>query len=475
MTIKKRLFLSNILMLVMPIILTMLMFSCAVFILMGVTGIKDMRYFREGNVFYGAINEVDDLSENINLADFQGMQYDIDKFNSNYNNFSIVLSVYEENTLLYPSFANTSRITQIVLSEENNYLMINGSNAVYGLHIDKYTLILTSNDFSFYKENPYDDYFYIGIFLFIFSIIIVFIVNRILTRFVSQRITKPIELLVSGVHELRDGNLDFHIEYKYNDEFKAVCGDFNEMAQRLYNMVTARQKDENSRKELIAGISHDLRTPLTSIKAYIEGIEKGVASNPQTQKRYIDTIKGKTEELEHIINQLFLFSKLDIGEFPLKVERIEINTALNSFLAETANEYENDGLSVSFAENSNELYADIDVLQFRNVLHNILGNSVKYKGNDGVMSKIICGESDGNIVISLTDNGRGVPDESLDKLFDVFYRDDVSRKDPSNGSGLGLAITRKIIERLKGTIYAENAPNGGLAIIITLPKTGGAV
>lgn len=323
-------------------------------------------------------------------------------------------------------------------------------------------------------ESPFDNYFYIGIFLFVFTIIIVFVVNRVLTHFVTKRITVPIELLVSGVHELRDGNLDFRIAYNYNDEFKSVCDDFNEMAQRLHDMVTARQKDENSRKELIAGISHDLRTPLTSIKAYVEGIEKGVAPTPQIQKRYIDTIKGKTEELEHIINQLFLFSKLDIGEFPLKVERVEIGNELRKFLSEIASEYENDGLSVSLTENPNKLYTELDVIQFRNVLHNILRNSVKYRINDISVSKITCTEMNGGIVISITDDGPGVSNDSINKLFDVFYRGDISRNDPSNGSGLGLAIARKIIERLNGTIYAENAPDGGLDIIITLPKSGGA-
>jgi signal transduction histidine kinase len=148
---------------------------------------------------------------------------------------------------------------------------------------------------------------------------------------------------------------------------------------------------------------------------------------------------------------------------------------LSDFLCETASEYENEGLSALFNKNMNELYVNIDVLQFRNVLHNVLSNSAKYKVDQTVESKITCGENDGNIVVTITDNGSGVPDSSLDKLFDVFYRNDVSRKDPSSGSGLGLAIARKIIERFGGTIHAENVPNGGLAIVIILPKSGGTV
>ena len=475
MTIKRRLFLSNILMLAMPIILTILMFSCVVFIFMSVTGIRDMRSFREGNVFYGAVKQLDDLTDKIDPVDFQSIQAEIDKLNKTYKDFSIVLTVYDGQNLLYPSVENTNRIAQIALSENDSYLLIDGKNAVYSTHIGIYTFILSSSDFSFYTEHPFGEYFNMGIFLFVFSLIIVFIVNRALTHFVSKKIITPLEVLVSGVHELRDGNLGFRIEYYGNDEFKSVCDDFNEMAQHLSDMVNARQRDEESRKELIAGISHDLRTPLTSIKAYIEGIEKGVASTPQIQKKYVDTIKTKTGELEHIINQLFLFSKFDIGEFPLNIERVELTEALNEFLCEIAGEYENEGLSVSFNKNVNELYADIDVLQFRNVLHNILSNSAKYKINKIVKSKITFDESDGNITITITDDGPGVPGGSLDRLFDVFYRSDVARKDTSNGSGLGLAIARKIVERFGGTIHAENVPNGGLTIIIILPKSGGTV
>ncbi len=294
---------------------------------------------------------------------------------------------------------------------------------VTGEYTDNITLILSSKGFSL------NEYIYLGIFYFVFVTSIIFVINRILTRFVSNKVTAPIELLVSGVHELRDGNLNYRIQYDYNDEFGQVCNDFNEMAQRLSDMVAARQKDEENRKELIAGISHDLRTPLTSIKAYVEGIEKGVATTPQIQKRYFDTIRNKTEDLEHLINQLFLFSKLNIGEFPLHTERVEVGKALSDFHHQAESEYKEKGLSLSLENNSHELFANIDVVQLRSVLNNILENSVKYKAKENVKSEIVYGEKDGNIFICITDNGPGVPEEHIGKLFDVFYRGDTSRKD----------------------------------------------
>lgn len=475
MTLKRRLFISNILMLVMPIILTSLMFTCVIFILMGITGISDIRSPKEGvegNIFYSAIGEVDNFTEKSIYINLQELQSDVDELNRNYGNYGITLAVYEGENLIYPSSADVNNVIKLALSEDGNYLIAEGNNAVYSAHTGKYTLILSSADFSLYLQRPLNNYVYLGILIFILSIVIILITNRALTRLITRRITTSIEVLVSGVHEIRDDNLDYRIQYDYNDEFKLICDDFNEMAQRLSDMVTARQKDEESRKELIAGISHDLRTPLTSIKAYIEGIEKGIAATPQMQKKYIDTIKSKANDLEHIINQLFLFSKLDINEFPLRLERVEIGDVLDDFLDEVTGEYENKGLAVTLVKKHNGLYANIDIVQFRNVLFNILGNSVKYKMNHVIKSKIICSGNGSNIVISITDDGPGVPDDNVGRLFDVFYRSDASRNNPGSGSGLGLAITKKIIEDFGGTIHAENVPEGGLAIIITLPGIG---
>lgn len=187
----------------------------------------------------------------------------------------------------------------------------------------------------------------------------------------------------------------------------------------------------------------------------------------------METIKSKTHDLEYIINQLFLFSKLDIGEFPFRLEQIDIGKELSSLIAGHIKEYEEKGLTISLIQNVQNVYVEIDVVQFRNVIHNVLENSVKYKIKEHAATKIACRENDTHVLITLTDNGPGVSEEAIEQLFDVFYRSDLSRKNPSKGSGLGLAITEKIIERLGGEIKAENVPDGGLAIVITLPKLKG--
>jgi len=296
---------------------------------------------------------------------------------------------------------------------------------------------------------------------------VIFITNSLLTRMVFKSITTPLDTLVYGVHQVRDGNLEYRIKYDGNDEFSSVCLDFNEMAGQLFDMVNARQADEKNRRELIAGISHDLRTPLASIRNYVEGLEFGIASTPQMQAKYLGIIKDKTSDLEHIINQLFLFSKLDIGEFPMQVEPKDIGKWLSDSIAAVSYEYER--LQINLVENVRDTVVSIDAIQLRNVLTNILENSLKYGNKEHSVIKVVCRSDNANVVITLTDNGLGVPGDTLHMLFDVFYRGDKARNNTSQGSGLGLAISAKIVERMGGSISAANELEGGLSIRITLP------
>jgi signal transduction histidine kinase len=304
--------------------------------------------------------------------------------------------------------------------------------------------------------------------------LIILVTNRLLTRRVYKSIVTPLDLLVSGVHQIRDGNLNCRIAYTARDEFAGVCADFNEMAGRLLDMVNARQKDDENRRELIAGISHDLRTPLTSIKAYVEGLGEGVAATPESRARYINIIKSKTADLEHIIAQLFLFSKLDLGNFPFRMETFDIGLALSDFVKTAGEEYKQKGLSLDLAENTRGLMVNADSVQLGNVFANILENSVKYGSKNGGIMRIACRAENGEALITLTDNGPGVPEASLEKIFHVFYRSDKARSNTGQGSGLGLAISAKIMERLGGSIRAANAREGGLSVILRLPiQTGG--
>ena len=298
----------------------------------------------------------------------------------------------------------------------------------------------------------------------------VLLTNRFLTRFVFRRIEQPLALLADGVHQIRDGNLDFRITYDGKDEFAPVCADFNEMAERLRRSIEQTLRQEESRKELMASISHDLRSPLTSIKAYVEGLLDGVARTPEMQRRYLGTIKSKAEDIDRMVSQIFLFSKMELEEYPVHPEPLRLDEEVDSLMQSAAPEYRARGLEITVQPAPVTVCADRDLL--RRILLNIMDNSLKYKNKPVGHLEITMQASGGVCTLGLTDDGPGVPEEACGKLFDVFYRSDPARRNPAGGSGLGLAIAATAAARMGGSIRAQNAQGGGLSIIITLPEEG---
>lgn len=298
--------------------------------------------------------------------------------------------------------------------------------------------------------------------------------NRFLIRFVFQKINGPLVVLSDGVKEIGEGNLDYRIDidYREKDEFAPVCQAFNEMAARLKASVERTRQDEASRKELLAGISHDLRSPLTSIRAYVEGLLDGVARTDEARRRYLTTIKTKAEDIDRMVSQLFLLSKLDMAEYPMELRTFRLDEFVTALAAETGEEYQSKGLDIT-VESHCPVYVTADGALLRRVLTNIMDNSAKYKTADVGCLRISVADTGEDCRVVLTDDGPGVPEEALPKLFDAFYRSDPARKNPAGGSGLGLAIAARTVERMGGTIAARNASEAGLELTITLPKEDG--
>jgi signal transduction histidine kinase len=306
--------------------------------------------------------------------------------------------------------------------------------------------------------------------LFTLFVIIISTISNIFTLRVINNIVRPLKPLEEGVRQIQNDNLAYRINYQKTDEFRPICEAFDEMTSKLEASVAERQRDDANRRELIAGLSHDLRTPLTSIKGYIEGLETGVASTPAMQEKYIATIKSKAADMEHIIEQLFLFSKVDIDDLPLTMRRVTIAPVIRDMIEEITEEYAKRGLDIHLAEIPPEITVTADTLYLRNVIINILENSVTYKTKSQGRIEINADVQENNMVtLRFVDDGPGVADDALVKLFDAHYRTDPSRN--KKGSGLGLAISAKIIERMGGTCNAELPSSGGLAIVISLPTT----
>lgn len=311
------------------------------------------------------------------------------------------------------------------------------------------------------------------IFLFVIFIIGIIVANKFLTRFVFQRIRSALDLLASGVRQIRDGNLKIKLIYDGKDEFAPICEDFNDMARRLEESVTLIQKQEQNRKELLAGISHDLRSPLTSIKAYAEGLQDGIATTPELQAKYVRMIQTKADEMEHMISNLFTFSKMDLEEYPSYPEKMDLGEHLTMFIRNESESYKNKGLILhcEAIESGTMIWAD--PFQIRNIIANIADNSVKYKVHETGNLYISCQNQADTVELILQDDGPGANEASLDRLFNVFYRSDAARSNPHKGSGLGLAIVKKMVQQMGGTIEAKSAAGEGLSIIMKFPKYGG--
>jgi signal transduction histidine kinase len=462
-------------MIVIPLVVSVVTFFGGLHLFATLADLREDRGRQDGRNFMEAMTRIQTLADKWRESpDIEAMTREAHKFNEEHGDDGLALLIYKNGV---PVVDKKIRFGEPILDriiEQRDSGTFFNRTAAHVQIVEDYQVILIDG-YRFVKwSRSYRNVMLRGaVVSLIFSVFIVLLTSRFLTQFVFRKILQAMDTLTDGVLQLRDGNLGFRINYTEHDEFTPVCEDFNKMAGRLLESESARQKDEQSRKELIAGISHDLRTPLTSIKAYVEGIEQGVASTPDAQKRYIGIIKDKTDDLEHIIETLFLFSKLDTGEFPCRMERVELSSVASEIVCALSGEYADRGLDIAFAQSSEgakNMFVNIDAMQLRNVLINIFENSVKYKRKERGQLKIAISDAGKNIVLTLTDDGPGVPEYALDKLFDVFFRIDDSRSDPGNGSGLGLAISQKIVKLFGGEITAANAPTCGLSLAITLPK-----
>ena len=302
---------------------------------------------------------------------------------------------------------------------------------------------------------------------FVVLVVLFLVISSMLSHGMIKRITKSLDILGDGVKQIQNNNFSYRVVHNTNDEFRSVCNAFNHMAEQLEASTNRRLKDEANRRELLAGISHDLRTPITTINGYLDGLESGVASTPEMREKYFATIKNNALNMKHIIEQLFLFSKLDMDEFPFSPHRVSVKHALSDMIEELADEYAMKGLVIEIDDSFGNAFVNTDVLQLRRVLINILENSAKYRKEEIGRLKISASVDSDFIRLTFADDGPGVLPELLPNLFNAFFRSDPSRD--TKGSGLGLAISAKIIERSGGTIHAENADAGGLVIVIRLP------
>ncbi len=293
----------------------------------------------------------------------------------------------------------------------------------------------------------------------------------VLTNWIRISFINPINQLKKALHNIETGDYDTSLIKPKQAEFEGLFRDFESMRIKLKENRDRRNLAEQQNRELIANITHDLKTPITSIRGYVEGIMDGVADTDEKMDRYIKTIYNKANALNALINELTGYSKIDAREIAYNFTRLSVNDYFGDCAAEMLFDLEEQGVEFEYENKVKKNTAILaDPEQLSKVIHNIISNSVKYKCDDKAHIRFKLRESDEYVQIDVKDNGMGVPKEDVGKIFDRFYRSDASRNSDKGGNGIGLSIAKKIIEDHGGRIWATVDSTPGLAIHFTLRK-----
>ena len=304
------------------------------------------------------------------------------------------------------------------------------------------------------------------------AVVILLLVGALAFLWLYQSIVQPLEKLKRAAVNIKEGNLDFNVITDTEDEIGEVCTAFEEMRIKLKDQIELSMQYEKNNKELISNISHDLKTPITAIKGYVEGIRDGAADTPEKMDKYIRTIYNKATDMDKLIDELFLFSKLDSNSLNYSFAKLNLKDYFEDCVDEISLDLESRGITLAYYNHVPEdtiIIADPE--QLKRVINNIVGNSVKYMAADrpGHIGIFIKDEPE-FVQIEIQDNGKGIAKKELPHIFERCYRTDASRNSSKGGSGLGLSIAKKIIEEHGGKIWANSVEDEGTTMSFVLRK-----
>lgn len=293
-----------------------------------------------------------------------------------------------------------------------------------------------------------------------------------LTVWVYRSVLQPLSRLQEATRQIRDGNLDFTLEVEEeDDEIGQLCQDFEEMRIRLKENAEEKLRNDQENKELISNISHDLKTPITAIKGYVEGILDGVASSPEKLDKYIRTIYNKANDMDRLIDELTFYSKIDTNKIPYTFSKLNVNSYFRDCAEEVGLDMESRGIELGYFNYVSEDVMIIgDAEQLKRVINNIVSNSVKYMDKPRGIINIRVKDVGDFIQVEIEDNGRGIAARDIPHIFERFFRTDASRNSAQGGSGIGLSIVRKIIEDHNGRIWATSKEGIGTEMHFVLRK-----
>lgn len=302
-------------------------------------------------------------------------------------------------------------------------------------------------------------------------ILILIFTSMILTQWMQKGVFIPIDQLNRAMQNIAEGNLEYRLSSDGKGEIGELYRNYEDMRLRLKESADEKLEHENQNRELISNISHDLKTPITAVKGYVEGIMDGVADTPEKMDKYIKTIYNKANDMDRLINELTLYSGIDNNRIPYNFHRINVAEYFGDCVEDVGLDLESKNIKLNYDDlvsPDTQIIADPE--QLKRVIDNIIGNSVKYMDKeDGVIDIRILDEVD-SIRVEIEDNGKGIAAKDLPNIFERFYRTDASRNSSQGGSGIGLSIVKKIIEDHGGYIWATSKEQEGTCMHFVIRK-----
>ncbi len=293
----------------------------------------------------------------------------------------------------------------------------------------------------------------------------------LLIFWIYRSIMRPLGKMQTAAQNIKEGNLDFELKPEADDELGRLSMSLEDMRKRLKDNAEEKIEFDRENKELISNISHDLKTPVTTIKGYAEGIMDGVADTPEKVEKYVRTIYNKANEMDLLINELTLYSKIDTNRIPYNFSILSVNEYFDDCSEELSLELEGKNIEFgyfNYVEREVRVIADAE--QIKRVIHNIINNSIKYMDKSRGKINLRVKDVGDFVQVELEDNGKGIAAKDLPNIFDRFYRTDTSRNSSKGGSGIGLSIVKKIIEEHGGKIWATSRENTGTTMYFVLRK-----
>ncbi len=302
-------------------------------------------------------------------------------------------------------------------------------------------------------------------------IIILIFTALMLTRWIHKSIFGPIRTLNTAMQQIAEGNLEYAVSTKEKGEFGDLFRNYEDMRLRLKESTEEKSQGERQNRELISNISHDLKTPITAIKGYVEGLMDGVADTPEIIDKYVRTIYYKANDMDRLLNELTFYSGIDSNRIPYNFHRINVNEYFRDCVEEVGLELESENIRLNY---SNLVAPDTRIIadpeQLKRVINNIISNSIKYMDKpQGIINIRILDEVD-SIRVEIEDNGKGIAAKDLSNIFERFFRTDASRNSSKGGSGIGLSIVKKIIEDHGGYIWATSKESEGTCLHFVIRK-----